>query len=545
VYETDSRIYRVDQKESAAMIHAIVEFARELFSLIQAILERIAHSNDMPERKQDEKNLDLHPWVVQCRQWDEKLLSMKPIVMAAQERMVKIGTHTRNRWNGWAAYNKDYKAPSQEDKKSTTPLGSVFQLKKSPRYCRQEDRYCVAHLTMGETPMLLLGVFDGHNNSEKAAQYVQDRLPDYLQRRISFAKKENDERPGDKWSVRAWMPIAIQEACKDCDLNWLLRDSIETYDSEKRPIRNLSGTTIILAVVCEEMECVWAANLGDSELWMNRDGVAATFLKNHTGTLAYEEKNVDYKRIYDAGCKLIGTCCAPGHTHGERQLAKPLKTACKWSYRMGGMAITRSLGDGNEKGSWPLVSDFNPYTKGHRLGVPMEGCALSSDPDVHCEDLKSTDKGLLLGSDGLFDVMTGQEAIDCIAQCPDSVSAAERMVTMARERGSQDDITVLEFRFSWAAKGAVPLPLTTLPVSLGSEVVIAPLLSSTTCASSTLPASPQESVPKSTTASTVVTSMLDDPEGFSSDSLDDSVRSALLLKLRKSPDEDMSSDDEL
>ena len=71
---------------------------------------------------------------------------------------------------------------------------------------------------------------------------------------------------------------------------------------------------------------------------------------------------------------------------------------------------------------------------------------------------------LILGTDGLWDVVGNQEATDLVAAKVDSVSGGRRgidaasrgLVELARTRGSRDDISVLIVELELYRSGATP-----------------------------------------------------------------------------------------
>lgn len=74
---------------------------------------------------------------------------------------------------------------------------------------------------------------------------------------------------------------------------------------------------------------------------------------------------------------------------------------------------------------------------------------LMATPDVREEKLTSQDDVMILASDGLWDVLTNQEAVSLIKDIPDAEKAAKRLTDEAYGRGSNDNISciVLRFRF--------------------------------------------------------------------------------------------------
>ncbi|CAM0906052.1 unnamed protein product [Alopecurus aequalis] len=71
---------------------------------------------------------------------------------------------------------------------------------------------------------------------------------------------------------------------------------------------------------------------------------------------------------------------------------------------------------------------------------------ISSDPDVAIEDVGDDTEFVVLASDGLWKVMSNQEAVDEVRHTRDARKAAVKLVDEAVERGSKDDIACVVVR---------------------------------------------------------------------------------------------------
>lgn len=68
---------------------------------------------------------------------------------------------------------------------------------------------------------------------------------------------------------------------------------------------------------------------------------------------------------------------------------------------------------------------------------------LSSEPYVTVEKISEDAEFVILASDGLWKVMSNQEAVDCIKDIKDARSSAKRLTEEAVNRKSSDDISVI------------------------------------------------------------------------------------------------------
>ncbi|VFQ80054.1 unnamed protein product [Cuscuta campestris] len=73
---------------------------------------------------------------------------------------------------------------------------------------------------------------------------------------------------------------------------------------------------------------------------------------------------------------------------------------------------------------------------------------LSSEPDVVTDVIDETTEFLILASDGIWKVMTNQDAVNCIRGISDPVSAAKHLNKEAVSRKSSDDISCIVVRFN-------------------------------------------------------------------------------------------------
>ncbi|CAL5390726.1 unnamed protein product [Camellia sinensis] len=71
---------------------------------------------------------------------------------------------------------------------------------------------------------------------------------------------------------------------------------------------------------------------------------------------------------------------------------------------------------------------------------------LSSEPDVASEIIDDDTEFIILASDGVWQVMTNQEAVDCIKNIKDAKSAAKHLTEEALARNSSDDISCIVIR---------------------------------------------------------------------------------------------------
>ncbi|EIE22236.1 protein phosphatase 2C catalytic subunit [Coccomyxa subellipsoidea C-169] len=182
--------------------------------------------------------------------------------------------------------------------------------------------------------------------------------------------------------------LALGEAFVETDKRYLQAETGANRDD---------GCTAVTAVLLDHTVVV--AHVGDSRAVLSRGGKAIALSEDHKPNRSDERS-----RIEAAGGVVV------------------------WAgtWRVGGvLAVSRAFGD-------RLLKRYVVAT-----------------PDVREEKLTSQDETLILASDGLWDVLSNDEAVNLIKDIPDAEKAAKKLTDEAYGRGSNDNISciVLRFRF--------------------------------------------------------------------------------------------------
>uniref|UniRef100_A0A7N0TCR9 protein-serine/threonine phosphatase n=1 Tax=Kalanchoe fedtschenkoi TaxID=63787 RepID=A0A7N0TCR9_KALFE len=168
----------------------------------------------------------------------------------------------------------------------------------------------------------------------------------------------------------------------------------ELLKSEKNQNRD-AGSTASTAVLVGDRLVV--ANVGDSRAIICRGGEAIAVSRDHK-----PDQTDERQRIEDAGGFVMW--------------------AGKW--RVGGvLAVSRAFGD-------KLLKQF-----------------VVVDPEIQEERIDTSLEFLILASDGLWDVVTNEEAVDMVKPIHDAELAAKKLMQEAYQRGSADNITCVVVRF--------------------------------------------------------------------------------------------------
>jgi serine/threonine protein phosphatase PrpC len=68
---------------------------------------------------------------------------------------------------------------------------------------------------------------------------------------------------------------------------------------------------------------------------------------------------------------------------------------------------------------------------------------VSAVPEIRVRSIKDADEYLILASDGVWDVLSSQAAVDVVCAAKDVTEASRRLTETAYKRGSMDNITSL------------------------------------------------------------------------------------------------------
>lgn len=268
-----------------------------------------------------------------------------------------------------------------------------------------ENQDCFVASTNGSK--FLAAVFDGHGEKGKRiSEFAKSALSKSL---FSHKELQNDPK------------FALEDAYKETQ-----GQIIRTHGPDAAE----SGTT---AVACyQHRDRLLVANVGDSRAVLGRcdTGRKGGGLKAVELTSDHKPSRADEKqRILAAGGKVDQLTFPVWNPNGGVRLMKGGPERVMDSAGMGGLAMSRSLGD----------LSLRPY--------------VSSLPEVYERKLDSKDKFLVLGSDGVWDMLSSQETVDIASRISDPVHAAREIANQARRRWQSetegtlsDDITAVVVR---------------------------------------------------------------------------------------------------
>lgn len=240
------------------------------------------------------------------------------------------------------------------------------------------------HVMMKEgTPFF--AVYDGHGGPQ-CAEFLRDHL-----HKLILCHPDVHTNPEK----------AIHDGIIEADKQFLQRTEVET---------NESGSVCAVALFLDDSLVV--GNVGDSEIVLCRNGSPVVLTTKHNLTNNHSE----VERVKSVGGKIF-----------HNRVGHP-----KFNPSVVSIAVTRAIGDAGFK--------LDEYTDGKPSGV-------IAVPEVKSIKLSAEDEFLVIGCDGLWDVMTYSEVVDfCYRRFMSGVGAqtiAEELAQAALNKGSTDNVTAM------------------------------------------------------------------------------------------------------
>jgi len=259
-----------------------------------------------------------------------------------------------------------------------------------------EDAHIVQNMP-SLTSHLLVAVFDGHGGAG-AALYASQNLVKVIE-------------ATDQWKTYVAEgkenPQLLGEIMQQSFLNI---DSLLRTHQQSSP--DSSGCTAVTAMITPEF--ILCANAGDSRCVFGYDHQARALSEDH--------------KPYD---------------EGERRRIEAAGGCVQWKRVDGDLAVSRALGD------------FQYKT---RPDLPAKDQKVTCFPDIDVWQRTPQDEVLILGCDGVWDVMSTQEGVNSVTEILEQgeenmLLVAEELVDIALLKGSRDNISAVVVRFPGATIG--------------------------------------------------------------------------------------------
>lgn len=253
-----------------------------------------------------------------------------------------------------------------------------------------------------------VGVYDGHGGPE-TSRYVNDHLFQNLKR---FTTEQN-----------AMSMDVIRKAYHATEEGFL---SIVAKQWTVKPQLAAVGTCCLVAVVCNGT--LYIANAGDSRAVLGRTVKA-------TGEVIGIQLSVEHNASIDSVRQELHSL------HPDDPQIVVLKHNV-WRVK-GLIQISRSIGDVYLK-----KAEFNrePLYAKFRLRDPIKRPILTADPAISMHEIQPTDQFLILASDGLWEHLSNQDAVDIVQNNPRNGSAKRLVKTALQEAAKKREMRYTDLK---------------------------------------------------------------------------------------------------
>ena len=280
----------------------------------------------------------------------------------------------------------------KQNKKNENEIKNIFGFSKDGiKSCAGQDTYSFFGFEVENTNIRFMGVYDGHGDKGKEAST-------FIEKEIKKLVTDNKNKIR-KWSLQANSRDMITKMFVDG------YKKIQNLMKKQDPQFELSGSCAVSALLIDKV--CYVINLGDSRAVIGGkliDNIFAIQMSvDHKPSLPEE-----MERIKKSG----GEVKIPNEGAGG-----PMRVY-KLNENSPGLAVARSLGD----------------CYGHECGV-------SEEPQVPYRILEDTDEFIVMGSDGIWDVMNSVEIVGYVfertndrANRVDKDKIAEEIVEECRKR---------------------------------------------------------------------------------------------------------------
>ncbi|CAL4994319.1 unnamed protein product [Urochloa decumbens] len=258
--------------------------------------------------------------------------------------------------------------------------------KAGPRHAMEDAYSVITGKNCGDSQLAFYGVFDGHGG-RTAVDFVSQRLGENVVSAV-LAAGANTHR--EAWSAeeeRDAVSAAIRAAYLATDSELLSQH------------QDASGGACAATALVKNGE-LYVAHLGDCRAVLSLDsGAAAALTADHT-------------------------CASDGERERIERGGGYVSRSGSGVWRVqGSLAVSRSFGDAGLK-RWVVA-----------------------EPAVNRVPLNAGCEFVVIASDGLWDKVSNQEAVDIVSRSRRNAASVGRscaeLVDMARSRGSRDDVTVM------------------------------------------------------------------------------------------------------
>ncbi|KAL0383758.1 UNVERIFIED_CONTAM: putative protein phosphatase 2C 68 [Sesamum calycinum] len=242
-----------------------------------------------------------------------------------------------------------------------------------------------------------VGVYDGHGGPD-ASRYISDHLFGHL---LRLAREKG-----------AMSEDVLRTAFSETENGFL---TLVRRAYAIRPVIAATGSCCLVGVIWKRT--LYVANVGDSRAvmgYLDRSNkiVAEQLTRDHNASL--EEVRKELRNLHPEDSEIV------------------VMKQGVWRIK-GIIQVSRSIGDAYLKR--PEFS-LDPSFPRFHLPEPLSRPVLRADPTILTRDLQPNDKFLIFASDGLWEYLTNQEAVELVYNSP-RVGIARRLLIWAMEKAAK------------------------------------------------------------------------------------------------------------
>ncbi|XP_027087650.1 probable protein phosphatase 2C 38 isoform X1 [Coffea arabica] len=230
-----------------------------------------------------------------------------------------------------------------------------------------------------------VGIYDGHAGPE-ASQFISDHLFDNI--KTIHDAEYTSENQGMSADVISKAYLATEEAFLSMvEKQWLIRPQMASV-----------GSCCLVGIICSGV--LYIANAGDSRVVLGRMDKSSK-----------EVKAVQLSTEHNASLPSVRDELQSSHPDDPQIVVLRHKV---WRVK-GLIQVSRSIGDAYLK-----KTEFNrePLLPKFRLPEPFQKPILKAEPSIFVQKLYPEDQFLVFASDGLWEHLSSQEAVDIVNTCP-------------------------------------------------------------------------------------------------------------------------------
>lgn len=247
-----------------------------------------------------------------------------------------------------------------------------------------------------------VGVYDGHGGPE-TSRYINNHLFQHLQRFTSEHQCMSQD------VIRKAVQATEEGFFSLVSKQWAMKPQIASV-----------GSCCLFGIICNGT--LYIGNLGDSRAVLGRQMKA-------TGEVIAEQLSPEHNACHEVVRQELQAM------HPDDPHIVVLKHNV-WRVK-GLIQVSRSIGDiylkKTEYNREPLYAKF-------RLREPFKRPILSSDPAIEVHELQPQDQFVIFASDGLWEHLTNQEAVDIVQNNPRNGSARRLVKTALQEAAKKREM---------------------------------------------------------------------------------------------------------